>query len=118
MQNSRAIVKTPIAPDAALICPRCGSDDIATTPASPPHHAEARCLECRRHWYITAPWTYEREKNFCMPYGKYRGHRLADLIETSDGLSYVRWLATRDAGNASIAARIMLEHVDEKRMSS
>jgi hypothetical protein len=46
-----------------------------------------------------------------MPYGKHRGRQLGDLIETDDGLAYVRWLATRNAGNASVAASIMLEHI-------
>jgi hypothetical protein len=53
------------------------------------------------------PWSPGRARAFVMPYGKYRNHRLGDLIETADGLSYVRWLATRDAGNASIAARVL-----------
>jgi hypothetical protein len=117
---TRSLVDSAISnPDPPATCPRCGSSDVATTRlASGPHHAEARCLECRRHWYLKAPWTYERAKNFCMPFPPHKGRTLADLIETSDGLSYVRWLATRTTGNASIAASIMLQHVDAKRMSS
>ena len=77
----------------------------------------ARCLECRRVWLTKAPWSYERAKNFCMPYGKHEGRRLSDLAETDGGLGYLRWLAANVKGNVGIAARIMLDDVDLKRMS-
>jgi hypothetical protein len=51
-----------------------------------------------------------------MPWGKHAGRQLHTLTGTDEGLGYLRWLATRNAGNASIAARIMLEHIEVKRM--
>jgi uncharacterized protein (DUF3820 family) len=109
-----AIVHTD--PDLALTCPKCGSSDVATK-RLPNGQDRARCLECRRVWLTKAPWSYERAKNFCMPYGKHEGRRLSDLAETDGGLGYLRWLAANVKGNVGIAARIMLDDVDLKRMS-
>jgi hypothetical protein len=105
-------------PDPPATCPRCGSPDIVTTPCtSGPHFARARCNECRRVWFLKAPWTLARASRFTMPRGKHAGRQLGALIETEVGRSYVRWLAANIKGNVGIAARIMLEHVEVKRMS-
>jgi uncharacterized protein (DUF3820 family) len=106
-------------PDLGPTCPRCGSSEVTTTRLpTGQHFAKARCLECRRVWYLKTPWTLARASRFTMPYGKHAGRQLGDLVETEDGRSYVRWLATRDAGNPSIAARIMIEYIEMKRMST
>jgi hypothetical protein len=105
-------------PDAAATCPRCGSSEtIFTRCTEGLHYGKIRCLDCGRTTFAKAPWSVERARAFRLYFGRYRGRKLGDLIEAEDGLSYVRWLTARDAGNASIAARIMLEHIEVKRTS-
>jgi hypothetical protein len=72
---------------------------------------------CGRADFARTPWTLERARAFRLYFGKYKGRKLGNLTGTDEGLGYLAWLATRDAGNASIAASIMLEHVEAKRMS-
>jgi uncharacterized protein (DUF3820 family) len=118
MQSTRLSVKTTDG-DAAATCPRCGSSEIIFTRYKEgPHWGKIKCLDCGRTAYAKTPWTLARASRFTMPYGKHQGRQLGDLVETEDGLSYVRWLATRDAGNPSIAVIIMLEHVEMKMMST
>jgi hypothetical protein len=101
-------------PNPAATCPRCGSSEtIFTRCTEGLHYGKIRCLDCGRVAFAMAPWSLQRARSFTLYFGKYRGRQLGDLIETEDGRSYVRWLATRrDAGNAAVAARIMLEHLE------
>jgi uncharacterized protein (DUF3820 family) len=106
-------------PDPPATCPRCGSSDVVFTRSTEGlHYGKIRCLDCGYKAYAKTPWTLARASRFTMPYGKHAGRQLGDLIETEDGRSYVRWLATRDAGNPSVAARIMIEHIEMKRIST
>jgi uncharacterized protein (DUF3820 family) len=108
-------------PDPPTVCPRCGSSEtIFARCTEGPHYGKIRCLDCGYKAFVKTPWTLARASRFTMPYGKHRGRTLAELADDPAGRDYLRWLAdpTRDTGNPGIAARIMLEHVDAKRMSS
>jgi hypothetical protein len=97
-------------------CPRCGSPDVITTRCtSGPHWAAVRCCTCAWTTWAKKPWSTERARAFTLYFGRFRGAKLGDLIETEDGLAYVRWLATRDAGNAATAAGILLDQVENTR---
>jgi hypothetical protein len=92
-------------------CRRRGSTGVVVTRcATGPHSARVRRLECGRTRFAKTPWSIDRARNFTMPWGKYRGHRLADLAATEEGRGYLRWLAADVEGNASTAARVLLDH--------
>jgi uncharacterized protein (DUF3820 family) len=94
-------------------CGRCGSPNLNVVRCtSGMHYASIRCTECGAVTWAKKPWTLERALAWVLPFGKYRGRKLADLTGTDEGRGYLGWLATRDAGNASIAARLLVDHVE------
>jgi hypothetical protein len=91
-------------------CRRCGSTELVVTQCtSGPNPHLIRCTSCRATWFPPAPWTIERARAFTMGYGKHRGRKLGDLMTSEDGRDYLRWLTDTDHGNATIAARILLD---------
>jgi hypothetical protein len=98
--------------DDRSYCRGCGSSAVTVTRCtSGPHHASIRCTECGAVTWAKAPWTLARARAFVLPWGKYRGWKLSDLIGTEDGLSYLHWLRANVEGNTSIAAGLLLDHV-------
>lgn len=100
--------------DTPAPCRHCGSLNVVITRCETgPHFARVRCPECGRTEFAKSPWSLDRARAFVMPYGHYRGRKLADLTGTDEGLGYLRWLADEVEGNVSTAARILLDHASQ-----
>jgi hypothetical protein len=105
---------TTESPEAAVTppahCRHCGSPDVVITRCrTGPHFARVRCPECGRADFAKTPWSLDRARAFVMPWGKYRGKKLADLTATEEGRGYLQWLAAEVEENVSTAARILLD---------
>jgi hypothetical protein len=95
-------------------CRRCGSTEVVITRCETgPHFARVRCPGCGRNGLAKTPWSLDRARAFVMPWGRYRGHQLADLTGTDEGLGYLRWLADAVEGNVSTAARILIDFASQ-----
>jgi uncharacterized protein (DUF3820 family) len=96
--------------DRQEACSRCGGRDLVEVPCDRgPHYRRLICRECQRHVrFVPAPWTIERARAFRMPWGKYRGQRVGDLVGSAEGRSYLHWLARKVDGNAALAASMVL----------
>jgi uncharacterized protein (DUF3820 family) len=78
-------------------CPHCGVVGQLHTVLTPdgPHHARTGCSGCGRfvRWE-PAPMTPERARAFALPFGKYTGTTLGEMLAIDP--AYLRWLAGRD----------------------
>ena len=93
-------------------CKYCGSVRIALVPKRQRNglvQSKRVCLDCHRSLgFAPLPWSQERALNFVLPWGKYRGRSVGELVKTYDGRDYLDWLCKNVAGNAAIAASIAL----------
>jgi uncharacterized protein (DUF3820 family) len=75
-------------------CRFCHSTNVSSVRcATGPHHARAICLDCDRTLgWVPAPMTDERARAFVMPFGKYKGTTIGEILDQPDGERYLRWL--------------------------
>jgi hypothetical protein len=80
--------------DTPECCPRCGLVDLVTVRCfTGPHYARVTCPGCQRHvCWLPHPMTKERADEFVMPYGKFAGSKLSEILATDRGGSYLRWI--------------------------
>jgi transcription elongation factor Elf1 len=118
--NEKPATKSPLGPphpttprtrkhDPAL-CPYCGSSKLFERSLDrSSHYAETSCRDCGRHLKFNhGPWSLERALAFELPFGKYRGFKIGELLKTGKGRSYLVWISSNVSGNAGTAARIAL----------
>ena len=104
----RATLSRPA--DDGQVCPHCGSAHVLTVEClGGPHHSRTRCRDCGRHIRFNAkPWDLQRAESFTVPYGKFKGQRVADLAADAEGRRYLRWAAGEWKGNVATAIKIGL----------
>jgi hypothetical protein len=57
---------------------------------------------------MKAPWTLARARGFRLPFGRYRGRTVAEVLRSDAGRDWLRWAAGNVAGNVGTAAAIAL----------
>jgi hypothetical protein len=89
-------------------CPRCGGA-LRFVPSDGPHFGRYDCLSCGRIGaWVKSPWSARRAADFTLPYGKYAGSRVGDLVHSSEGRAYLAWAAGAVKGNMGVAAAVAL----------
>jgi hypothetical protein len=112
MQSTRSSVKTTDG-DPAPTCPHCASSEtIFARCTEGLHYGKIRCPGCGWTTFAKTPWTLERARAFKLYFGRYRGRKLGALASTEEGRGYLAWLAANVEGNVGIAARILVDHVE------
>jgi uncharacterized protein (DUF3820 family) len=66
---------------------------------------------------LKSPWSVERAANFRLPFGKYAGRALGELMRTREGRSYLRWAAKNIKGNPGTAAAIAMGIVQPEEVA-
>jgi hypothetical protein len=67
-----------------------------------PGGAEGRSRSAARDWPIT------KARRFPMPAGPYRGHTVADLLQSREGRRHLIWCARYLHGGSQVAAMVAL----------
>jgi hypothetical protein len=90
-------------------CPQCGSLNLMESEARGPHHLQLTCGDCGRFLgFLRASHELRRARRRLLDFGCFAGSTLGALSKSARGLSYLRWLASKDFGDLGKAAELVL----------